>query len=90
MRELLVEPIKHCRGFLSLFCIKAGPQKQEKSVMNMALYIIFMFISFIALCLFDWPYIPNPALVSLTLVLFILSNFFYFLVSRANPGYLEK
>lgn len=56
----------------------------------MMIYIFFMFLSFIALCLFDWPYIPNPTMVSITLTLFVISNVFYYLTSSRDPGYMEK
>lgn len=56
----------------------------------MAIYLFFMFISFIALCLFDWPYIPEPTLVGISMILFVLSNVFYVLTAFTEPGVIEK
>jgi hypothetical protein len=56
----------------------------------MWIYLFFMFLSFTALCLFDWPYIPNKALVAATLAMFVVTNILYVLVSKSDPGYVQN
>lgn len=90
LRLLLKQPIRYCSGFLGLFCIRSGPMKQAKSRVMMCIYISFMILSFTSLCLFNWPYIPEPQMVTAAMLLFVIQFIFYTLASITDPGYLEK
>ena len=90
LRVLLKQPWRNCSGFLGLFCIRSGAMKQEKSRAMMCIYISFMIFSFTSLCLFNWPYIPEPEIVIAAMIFFVIQFIFYAMASIAGPGYLEK
>ena len=71
---MLAEPYKNCTGLLAMWSIKNPPTLMKRSQSYQLTYVIFMFTSFFAMYLFDWPYIPAPTLVTFTIIFFILVN----------------